>query len=84
MHHDLMPGIYNDSPGFFRPGMLLKHAKTCLLKKKRKQALTSRIFNYIGCTKNHGISTCGGLEIPEHCYTESNPYIGGSNDSYGG
>ena len=23
----------------------------------------------------------GGLEIPEPCYTESNPSIGGSNDS---
>ena len=31
--------------------------KTCLLKKKRKQALTSRIFNYMSCTKTHGIST---------------------------
>lgn len=72
-HHDLMPGIYNDSPGFFGPRMLCWNMP--FKEKKRKQALTSRIFNYMSCTKNHGISTCDGLEIPEHCYTESNPFI---------
>ena len=31
--------------------------------------------------KNHGISKLVGLEIPEPCYTDSNPSLGGSNDS---